>query len=124
METMLVGAASLFYLTLGTAALMRPETLLSGFGIEVQGKDSRNEIRAVYGGFPLAVAGLLGFSLLHARLADGILLALAIATLGMAVGRMISALIDRGIGRFPTIFMVVELLVATMIAVSMRDSLG
>ena len=120
----LVGTAGLFYLTLGMVALIRPETLLSGFGVGVQGRDGRNEIRAVYGGFPLAVAGLLGFSLFHARLSDGILLALAIATLGMAAGRMISALIDRGISRLPAIFIGVELLVAAMIAASMRDSLG
>ncbi len=124
MQTILIGTAGLFYLTLGTAALIRPETLLSGFGIGVQGRDGRNEIRAVYGGFPLAVAGLLGFSLLYARLSDGVLLALAVATLGMAAGRIISALIDRGIGRLPAIFIGIEVLVAAMIAASMRVSLG
>ncbi len=66
METILVGAASLFYLTLRMVALIRLQTLLSSFGIEVLGRDGRDEIRAVYSGFPLAVAGLLGFSLLHA----------------------------------------------------------
>ena len=124
MQTILIGTAGLFYLTLGTAALIRPETLLSSFGIGVQGRDGRNEIRAVYGGFPLAVAGMLGFSLLYARLSDGVLLALAVTTLGMAAGRIISALIDRGIGRLPAIFIGIEVLVAAMIAASMRASLG
>ena len=67
---------------------------------------------------------MLGFSLLYARLSDGVLLALAVATLGMAAGRIISALIDRGIGRLPAIFIGIEVLVAAMIAASMRASLG
>ena len=118
MRAILIAAASLFYLTLGLTALVRPETLLSGFGIRIQGRDGSNEVRAVYGGFPLAVAGLLSFSLFHVELSDGVFLALAVVTLGMAVGRTISALIDCGIGRLPAILIGIEVLVAAMIAAS------
>ena len=109
-------AAALFYALIGLAALLRPGRLLEGFGIVVETSDSRNEIRAVYGGFPLAVAGLLAFCLTETPLAGGILVALALASAGMAAGRLVSALVDRQLGRYPAIFTVLELIVAGMIA--------
>ena len=50
METTLVGTASLPYLHLRMAALIRPGALLSDFCIKVQRRDGRNEIPA--GRFP------------------------------------------------------------------------
>ena len=109
-------AAALFYGLIGLAALMRPHNLLASFGIEASQADSRNEIRAVYGGFPLAVAGLLLFSLARPGVSDGILFALAIASAGMAMGRIVSVLIDRTLGRYPALFIVLEIVVAALIA--------
>lgn len=110
-------SAGLFYLALGVAALARPATLLSGFGLPALDLDARNEVRAVYGGFPIAVAALVLWSLTGAEHAAGILLALAVASLGMAIGRLVSAALDRGIGRLPAFFIGVELVLATMLAV-------
>ena len=109
--------AGLFYFALGIAALVRPATLLSGFGLPAPGLDARNEVRAVYGGFPIAVAVLVMWSLTGAEQASGILLALAVATIGMALGRLVSAAIDRSIGRLPALFIVVELALAAMLAI-------
>lgn len=109
-------AAALFYAVIGVAALLRPHDLLAGFGIAAGSADSRNEVRAVYGGFPLAVAGLLLFSLARPGISDGILLALAVASAGMALGRIISAVIDGTLGRYPAIFILLEILVAALIA--------
>lgn len=109
-------AAALFYALIGLAALLRPERLLEGFGILAESPDSRNEIRAVYGGFPLAVAGLLAFCVTGTPFANGILLALALASAGMAAGRFVSAVIDRQLGRYPAIFTALELIVAGLIA--------
>lgn len=113
-------AAALFYAAIGLAALLRPERLLEGFGILAETSDGRNEIRAVYGGFPLTVAGLLAFCLTGTPLAGGILLALALASAGMAAGRLFSAVIDRRLGRYPAIFTVLELIVAGLIAGSIQ----
>jgi uncharacterized membrane protein YjjP (DUF1212 family) len=108
---------ALFYFALGTLAILRPEQLLLGFGIQAKGVDARNEIRAVYGGFPLALSALLVSSLFSPGLTRGILLCASVATLGMAVGRLISALIDHRIGKFPILFALVEVLIAGLIAV-------
>jgi hypothetical protein len=122
LEILAPASAGLFYLALGVAALVRPATLLAGFGLPAQGLDARNEVRAVYGGFPIAVAALVLWSLTGASEADGILLALAVASLGMALGRLVSAVLDRGIGRLPVFFVGVELALAAMLAAG-TDSL-
>ena len=122
LEILAPASAGLFYLALGVAALVRPATLLAGFGLPAQGLDARNEVRAVYGGFPIAVAALVLWSLTGASEADGILLALAVASLGMALGRLVSAVLDRGIGRLPLFFVGVELALAAMLAAG-TDSL-
>jgi dolichol kinase len=116
LATVAPALAGLFYLALGLAALARPTTLLSGFGLAAEGVDARNEVRAVYGGFPLAVAGLVAWSLSGTPNATGILLALAVASLGMALGRLMSAVIDRRIGRLPALFAGFELALALLLA--------
>lgn len=108
--------AALIYGLIGLAALLRPRHLLQGFGIEAEAVDSRNEIRAVYGGLPIAMAGLLAFTLGGSDLAHGILVALAAVSAGMAAGRLVSAAIDRQMGRNPVIFTILELIVAALIA--------
>lgn len=72
--------------------------------------ESRNEVRAVYGGFGVAVAALLIVA--DDRAADfraGVMMAIAIALLGMAAGRVFSALMEpKALIGFPGIFMVLE----------------
>ena len=116
LATVAPALAGLFYLALGLAALARPANLLAGFGLAAEGIDARNEVRAVYGGFPLAVAGLVAWSLSGTPNAAGILLALAVASLGTAFGRLMSAVIDRRIGRLPALFVGVELALALLLA--------
>ncbi len=112
--------AALFFGAIGVSAMIRPRNLLQGFSIEAHEPESRNEIRAVYGGFPLAVAALLMFSLMRPDLSNGILIALATSSAGMAIGRMVSVLIDRKLGRDPAIYIVLELIVALMIASNIK----
>jgi hypothetical protein len=116
LTTVAPALAGLFYLALGLAALARPATLLAGFGLVAEGVDARNEVRAVYGGFPLAVAGLVACSLLGAPHATGNLLSLAVASLGMALGRLVSAVLDRHIGRLPAMFAGFEVALALLLA--------
>lgn len=93
--------AGLFYLALGIAAMTHTATLLAGFGLRADNRDARNEVRTVYGGFPLATAAIVGISLSGTEYVAGLMLAIAIATLGMAAGRIASALVDGGIGNPP-----------------------
>jgi hypothetical protein len=119
--TLCVIASALFFGVIGVAAFLRPHNLLEGFGLRAEAIESRNEIRGVYGGFPLVVAGLLLFSLTRPDLSDGILFALAFSSAGMAAGRIVSALIDRHMGRHPAIFTVLELIVAALIASNIKS---
>ncbi|MBI1255231.1 MAG: DUF4345 domain-containing protein [Hyphomonas sp.] len=115
-----VMGAAMFYGVIGLAAITRPQTLLKGFGIEAIGPESRNEIRGAYGGFPFVVAGLLLFALTRPDVSDGILLALAASSAGMALGRIVFALTDRQLGRYPAIFLVLEMAAAMIIASDIR----
>jgi Domain of unknown function (DUF4345) len=112
--------ATLFFGAIGVTAMIRPHNLLEGFGIETKDLDARNEMRGVYGGFPLAVAGLLLFSLTRPDLSDGILVALASCSAAMAAGRFVSGVIDRGMGKTPLLWATLELIVALMIASNIK----
>lgn len=111
-QSALVAACSLFWLWLGVMAFRYPKHLLRGFGIEAPVPDSWNEVRAIYGGFPLALAGLLMTAPFLPRLIDGIALTVGVATLGMCIGRCASAILDRSFGRMPRIFAAIEFAIA------------
>lgn len=106
--------AALFAL-MGVAALARPESILAYFGTATLSRDGRNEVRAVYGGFGLAIAGLLCAARFDEAIRSGAVLAVAVALLGMAAGRLISVLLDGAPGRYPWVFLGVELAGAGML---------
>ncbi len=56
---------------------------------------ARAEVRAVYGGFGLAIASMLAVALATPDLRTGILTTVAAALAGMAFGRLVSALVGR-----------------------------
>jgi Domain of unknown function (DUF4345) len=60
-------------------------------------------VRAVYGGFGVAIAGLLVAAPTTA-MAPGIYLTVAVALAGMAGGRVVSAVIERPSGLYPEWF--------------------
>ncbi|HKY89528.1 MAG TPA: DUF4345 domain-containing protein [Nevskiaceae bacterium] len=103
-----IQAVAVFFLGMGLVALVRPESILSFFGIPALTLDARNEVRAVYGGFGVAIAGLLVMALRDDGLRAGVLVAVAVALLGMAAGRVVSAIVDRKVGGWPAVFFCVE----------------
>ena len=64
--------------------------------------DGRNEVRAVYGGFGLVISGLLLMAAVDGTPShrNGAL-TVGMALLGMALGRIVSGIVDRGISRWP-----------------------
>lgn len=112
MDTLLVGCVAVFFAGMGLVALLRPERVLAFFGTHAQTRDGRNEVRAVYGGFGLAVAALLGASFQLPELRSGTLITVAVALLGMAAGRLIAAALDGPPGFFPWLFLGVEIALA------------
>ena len=87
---------------MGLAALVRPGEILAQFGVEVATADGRNEVRAVYGGFGLAIGAVLAVAALgDPSTAEGIVVAVAVALIGMAAGRLLRALSEWPKGLYP-----------------------
>lgn len=87
---------------MGAGALVRPADVLGQFGVAVETAEGRNEVRAVYGGFGLALAGVMAVAALgDSGIREGVVLAAACALGGMAAGRLISATLERPRGLHP-----------------------
>ena len=99
--------AGLFAL-MGVASIIAPTLTTAQFGIHELNRDGRNEVRAVYGGFGLAMAGVLIAAARMPDIRSGVTLAVGLALGGMAAGRALSAMMDRGIGRKPVFYMCLE----------------
>ena len=90
------------FAAMGIVALARPAFVLAQFGVAVETVEGRNEVRAVYGGFGLAVAAALAVAALgDSANADGIVVAIAIALAGMAAGRLVSVAVERPARVYP-----------------------
>lgn len=101
---------AIFFAAMGVAALVRPALIWAPFGVEPTTPESRSEVRAVYGGFGLAIAALLVLTDdAAADLRDGVLITTAVSLLGMAAGRVVSAAMEpRTLLGTPGFFLVVE----------------
>jgi hypothetical protein len=105
-----IGVAALGFGFMGTAALAAPDRITRQFGMLKLSAAGRNEVRAVYGGFGLAIAGMLVWAWADPSSARMICLTVAAALAGMAAGRLVSAALDRGMDRFPFLYLFIELL--------------
>jgi len=95
---------AVFFLGMGVYALAAPAALVRPFGITLVESASRSEVRAVYGGFGLAIAGVLAYAAVQADVRTGILVAVGAALGGMAFGRLVSAVVDARTAFYPTWF--------------------
>ena len=93
--TALTILVTIFFAGMGLLALVRPEQISGTFGTPSLTADGRNEVRAVYGGFGVAIAVLLATAPLMPALGRGIYVAVAIALVGMAGGRLVAAMVER-----------------------------
>jgi hypothetical protein len=117
--SVLVFAVAAFFAAMGVAALVRPERIVAYVGTTSQTLDGRNEVRAVYGGFGIAIAAVLLAA--PAAFQPGVLLCTAVALFGMAAGRVFSRLVDGDAGFYPWLFFCTEIglgsaLVAALLA--------
>src|SRR5262245_63350210 len=90
-----------FFVGMGLLALVSPESISDTFGTPTLTPAGRNEVRAVYGGFGLAVAAMLVLALNAPTLRAGVLLAVAASLAGMAAGRLVAALVERPTAFYP-----------------------
>jgi hypothetical protein len=120
MADVAVFAVAIFYAGLGAVCLAQPRRVPAQFGADANPPAAyRNEIRAIYGGFPLALAAVLAWAATGASadVREGVLVAAAVSTAGMALGRLVSAVIDPAESRAPWLWFGVEVvLVALLVA--------
>jgi hypothetical protein len=98
---------ALAFLAMGVVALRSPASLGRYFDQDFVSVNSRNEVRAVYGGFGVAMALVLWLALAVDRLRPGIVTCVAFALAGMALGRIVSAVVERPRG-WPWVFFAIE----------------
>ncbi len=101
-----------FYAGVGLAALARPELVPQVFGGAAPTATSRTEIRAVYGGLPLAMAALITAEAGRSR--RPMTAAMAVLSGGMAAGRLVGVAVERESDGPTTLFGALE--VATALA--------
>lgn len=109
-------AAILAFALMGVGALARPLLVSRQFDISTLTAAGRNEVRAVYGGFGLAMAACLAAALALPDLRVGVCLTVAAALAGMAGGRLISAMMDRTLDRLPAAYLALETVAAILLA--------
>lgn len=117
--TLGIAINAVFFFGMGISALVRPAFVISFVRMIPETADARNEVRAVYGGFGLAVSALLVYAAHHAEVRSGVLLAVAVSLLGMALGRAVSLVVERP-GKWPYVFMGVETVLAKLLIDSLR----
>ena len=114
---LLVAVVAVFFAGMGLAAIVKPAFIWAPFGVAPTTPESRNEVRAVYGGFGVAIAVLL-------FVADGwatdaraaVLVTVAIALLGMAAGRIVSAFVEpKALIGYPGFFLAIEVGLAALL---------
>jgi hypothetical protein len=118
--TAVIGVIAVFFLGMGIYALAAPAALVRPFGITLEESASRAEVRAVYGGFGLAIAGVLVYAAVSdGDLRKGILITVAAALAGMVFGRLASAVLGVRTAFYPNWFYcLVEAIAAAALFIS------
>jgi hypothetical protein len=100
-----IGVIAVFFLGMGIYALAAPAAVVRPFGITLGESASRSEVRAVYGGFGLAIAGVLVFAAVaDGDVRKGILITVGAALAGMACGRLVAAALGDRMPFYPNWF--------------------
>jgi hypothetical protein len=119
--TAVISVIAVFFLGMGIYALAAPAALIRPFGITLGEAASRSEVRAVYGGFGLAIAGVLVFAAFQNGFRSGILITVGAALAGMAFGRLASAVLGDRTGFYPNWFyFIVETVAAAALFVAIQ----
>lgn len=111
----ITGGVAVLFIVMALVAFVAPGSVVAYFGTTELSLDGRNEVRAVYGGFALAIAALVAVAPFWPRFGPGILLTVAGALFGMAFGRAVSRAIDGGAGFYPWLFFAIEIAVGTVL---------
>ena len=111
-------AGAAFYAGVAATALVRPALVPAIFGGTATTPASRTEVRAVYGGLPLAMAALI-VSELH-REARPMTVAMAVLSAAMAAGRVSGAVLEGEADAATRLFVGLETATAVALALGAR----
>ena len=103
------------FAAMGGVMLWKPEDLTRLTGVELSTVESRNEARAVYGGFGVAMALAMFIAMVYSPLSGGILLTSGLALIGMAAGRGYSAWLEMPANSLIWVFLGIESLLGLML---------
>lgn len=105
MTSAVIVIVGVFFAGMGIYALAAPAALIRPFGIALTEPVARSEVRAVYGGFGVAIAGVLGYAVVAGGdVRTGVVLTVGAALVGMAFGRLVSAVVDERTSFYPNWF--------------------
>ena len=123
MTIAVIALIGVFFAAMGCYALAAPTAIIRPFAITLGGAAARAEVRAVYGGFGIAIAGVLGYAAIAGDdVRAGIVITAGVALAGMAFGRLVSAVLDDRTAFYPNWFycLVEALAAAALFAISVR----
>ncbi|WP_435831390.1 DUF4345 family protein [Nocardia aurea] len=103
--------AAVFFAGMGVYGLVAPARLVAPFLLRAETSEGRSEVRAVYGGFGIAVAGLLGWASVAdpGGVSTGVVVTVGVALGGMAFGRIVSRIVDPATPFYPVgLYLLVE----------------
>jgi len=112
---LLVVPCALFFLWMGYVALVRPRRFTRLLELDANTPLARSEVRAVYGGYGVAMGATLLAGLVFPRHLPGIATTIGIAMTGLAAGRVISCWLDRAMPRMARVFTVLEIGMALLL---------
>ncbi|MEV0195885.1 DUF4345 family protein [Nonomuraea sp. NPDC050691] len=99
---MVIVVVAVFFLGMGVFGLVAPAALVRPFRMIADSAEARSEVRAVYGGFGVAVGGLLLMALADGgRMGAGVVVTVAVSLLGMAFGRLVGRTVERPAAFYP-----------------------
>ncbi len=105
MAVIVIAVIAVFFLGMGVFTFAAPAAMLRPFAITLQEAQSRSEVRAVYGGYGLAMAAILTIAAVDPGFhRSGIMITVGAALAGMAFGRLVSALVDKRTPFYPNWF--------------------
>jgi len=105
MALIVIAVMAVFFFGMGVFALAAPATMLRPFAIALTEAQARSEVRAVYGGYGVAMAAILAVAAVDPGFhRSGIMITVGVALAGMAFARLVSAVVDKRTPFYPNWF--------------------
>ncbi|HZH21512.1 MAG TPA: DUF4345 family protein [Geodermatophilus sp.] len=118
-------SAAAAYAAIGVVAALAPARVPGVFGGTAGTPEARTEVRTVYAGIPLALAGSLAAASGSAPGDDAVLRTVGAASAGMAVARLAGCVAERRLTVWPTgAFLALEAALAVALGVAARAGAG